>query len=193
MLASHAATTLRGMAVDAELVDLRNWPLPLCDGTHEQDPDGRVSELTGKVAGADAVVLAVPIYNWMVNAAAKNLIEHTGAAWRGKRVGLLCAAGGGSSYMGVMSLANAVTMDFRCVVLPGFVYATGRDFEGDAVVGQVAERVGAMCEALSAGWSLEGAGRIERQEAMSQRRQGNDIEASDQRIQVEIQKLGTPA
>jgi FMN reductase len=76
-------------------------------------------------------LLSVPIYNYDANAAAKNLIELTGKSWQDKVVGFLCAAGGQGSYMSIMSLANSLMLDFRCIVLPRFVYVTGESFEGD--------------------------------------------------------------
>jgi len=84
-----------------------------------------------RVQKADGILLSVPIYNYDANAAAKNLIELTGKSWEDKVVGFLCAAGGHSSYMSIMSLANSLMLDFRCIVLPRFVYATGESFEGE--------------------------------------------------------------
>jgi FMN reductase len=36
-----------------------------------------------------------------------------------------------SSYMSVMSYANSLMLDFRCVIIPRFVYATGSAFNDD--------------------------------------------------------------
>jgi len=55
-------------------------------------------------------------------------VELTGDAWEGKIVGFLCAAGGDSSYMAPMSFANSLMLDFRCLIIPRFVYATSEDF-----------------------------------------------------------------
>ena len=63
-----------------------------------------------------------------MSAALKNLIELTGESWEDKVVGFLCAAGGSMSYMSVMSLANSLMLDFRCLVIPRIVYATSEDF-----------------------------------------------------------------
>jgi FMN reductase len=112
-------------------VDLREHTLPLCDG--ETCTNRSVAELTEAVRAAEAVLLAVPIYNFDVNAAAKNLVEHTGSAWENKVVGFLAAAGGHASYMSVMSLANSLMLDFRCLIVPRFVYAVGHDFTGASV------------------------------------------------------------
>jgi hypothetical protein len=35
--------------------------------------------------------------------------------------------------MSVMSFANSLMLDFRCWIVPRFVYATGGDFEGDTI------------------------------------------------------------
>jgi FMN reductase len=59
------------------------------------------------------------------------MIELTGSAWENKIVGFLCAAGGMSSYMSVMAYANSLMLDFRTVIIPRFVYATGDAFDGD--------------------------------------------------------------
>jgi FMN reductase len=83
-----------------------------------------------------------------VNAAAKNVVELVGSALENKIVGFLCAAGGHGSYMSVMSLANSLMLDFRCLIVPRFVYATGKDFTGDEITSpKVSERINQLCEA----------------------------------------------
>ena len=59
------------------------------------------------------------------------MIELTGSSWEDKIVGFLCAAGGTTSYMSVMAYANSLMLDFRCVIIPRFVYATGNAFDDD--------------------------------------------------------------
>ena len=147
----RAALVMRGAA--AEVVDLRQHPLPLCDGVNATGGD-RVAALAERAAAAEAVVLAAPIYNYGVNAACKNLVEWIGRSWAGKPVGLMAAAGGRSSYMALMPMANSLQLDFRCALIPRFVYATGADFTGegaDPEIGEgVRERVDGLAEALLA-------------------------------------------
>ena len=91
---------------------------------------------------ADGVIVAAPVYNYDVSASAKNMIELTGSAWEDKIVALLCAAGGMSSYMSVMAYANSLMLDFRCVVVPRFVFATGDAFDEKGVRdSEIAERI----------------------------------------------------
>ena len=145
-LANAAAADLRGRGVDADFIDLRDHPLPLCDGGAPDAP--HLAALADAIREADAVIVGVPIYNYDVNAAAKNMVELTGrGAWTDKVVGFICAAGGKGSYMSVMGLANSLMLDFRCVVVPRFVYATGAAFDEEMEVTDpgITRRLGELC------------------------------------------------
>jgi len=113
-------------------VDLAEIPLPLCDGQSAYS-DPNVGKLSEQITHARGILLASPIYNYDVNAAIKNLVELTGRAWQDKVVGLMCAAGGSGSYMSLMPLANSLMLDFRCLILPKFVYTTGDAFSADQI------------------------------------------------------------
>ena len=140
-LAQAADAVLRERGVDVELVDLREWDLPLCDGADSYDHPS-VRPLSQKIANASAVLVSSPVYNYDVNAVAKNLVEMTGSAWKDKPVGFLCAAGGQSSYMSPIGLANSLMFDFRSLIIPRFVYATDEDFEADGTLaGPIQARV----------------------------------------------------
>ena len=130
VLAQRAIAELTELGVDAPLYDLRNLDLAFCDATTaHKTPDA--IKINTAIKSADAVLMAVPIYNYDVNAAAKNLLEIGLKNWNNKIVGFLCAAGGRSSYMSVMIIANSLMLDFRCLIVPRFVYATGDDFGDD--------------------------------------------------------------
>ena len=133
-LAAHLrdAATRQGAAVD--WIDLRDHDLPMCDGTTAYSHPA-VKALQTRLDAADALALAVPIYNYDGNAAAKNLIELTGSAWANKVVAFACSAGGRGSYMSIMPLANSLMLDFRCHIVPRFVYADDSDFTDDHVPG----------------------------------------------------------
>jgi NAD(P)H-dependent FMN reductase len=123
VLAHAAKEALLAAGEKVDFFDLREVDLPLCDGhsTHEHPS---VIEAQERVKKAKGILLAVPIYNYAVNAVTKNFIEHTGKIWQGKPVGLLAAAGGKGSYMALVPFAGSLMLDFHCHVLPQFVYAT---------------------------------------------------------------------
>lgn len=130
ILAQACVDRLTTIGEETEFFDLCIKPLPFCDGaTAYGDPF--VQELTSLIKQADGILLASPVYNYDVNAAAKNAIELTGRAWTGKVVGMMFAAGGQGSYMSAMGVANSLMLDFRCIIVPRFLYATGDAFEGN--------------------------------------------------------------
>lgn len=127
-MAKAAFEDLQKQGVSANLLDIREFDLPFCDGHKAYDhPDAM--KVSGIIRQAKGILLAIPVYNFYGNAAAKNLIELAGNAWKEKVIGFICSAGGKSSYMSAMSLASSLMLDFRCLVLPKFVYATGDSFE----------------------------------------------------------------
>ena len=144
-LAAAAEAALQAAKCQVTLVDLREYDLPMCDGETSYDAPG-VQELTKLVKRSDVILLAAPIYNYDLNAAAKNLVELTGSAWKDKVVGFLCAAGGRSSYMSPMGMASSLMFDFRCVIVPRFVYAVGEDFRDAGDLSEkIQERVVQLC------------------------------------------------
>ena len=83
---------LQKAGVKCEWLDLNELDLPLCDADAcYQQPAAQ--KLSGAFEEADGLIVAAPVYNYDVSAAAKNMIELTGNAWEDKVVGFLCAAG----------------------------------------------------------------------------------------------------
>jgi FMN reductase len=148
-LALEAAEHLKAQGVEAEIVDLREHTLPLCDGGACYG-DPAVNEFKAKLIEADGYLIATPIYNFDGNSALKNAIELTGRdVWTSKVVGFLAAAGGRGSYMSLSGLTLSLMLDFRTFILPRFVYVTGEDFDEDGSMSEeVKERVGEITSEL---------------------------------------------
>jgi NAD(P)H-dependent FMN reductase len=128
LLAGEAARKLSELGVSHTYIDLRDR------SQREKFNDAALA--------ATHLVFAVPIYNFNVNGAAKEAIETLpGAALEGKTVGFLCAAGGQRSFMSVLSLANSLMLDFRCWIVPRFVYATGSDFDNNLPNEEISGRI----------------------------------------------------
>ena len=118
--------------VDCDWVDIREMDLPLCDADKCYGMPGS-KKLAAAIEAADGILIAAPVYNYDVAAATKNMIELTGNAWEDKIVGFLCAAGGHASYMSVMAYANSLMLDFRCVIIPRFAFATSHAFNDERI------------------------------------------------------------
>ncbi len=157
-MAEHSRTVLTKRGIAAGYLDLQNEALPICDGASCYDHP-RVQELAETIRNSHGVLIATPIYNYSASASIKNLIELTGEAWKDKVVGFLCAAGGPSSYMAIMGLANSLMLDFRSIVIPRFVYTQGAsnddqeidDIEIDERIHELAETVVKVASAIRNG------------------------------------------
>jgi FMN reductase len=146
---------LQKRKADCDWIDLREMELPLCDADKCYSmPASR--KLSTAIKHADGILIAAPVYNYDVAAAAKNMIELTGSAWEDKVVGFVCAAGGHASYMSVMAYANSLMLDFRCIIIPRFAFATAEAFDGEHItdkkttqrIEQVAEELVRFTKAL---------------------------------------------
>ena len=139
---------LQKKKIDCDWIDLREIDLPLCDADKCYGmPSSKT--LSAAIERADGILIAAPVYNYDVAAAAKNMIELTGSAWQDKVVGFLCAAGGHASYMSVMAYANSLMLDFRCIIIPRFVFATGDAFDGEHITDKkIAQRIEQVADDL---------------------------------------------
>ena len=123
---------------DVEFFDLQENSLPMCDGDECYDlPE--VLSFREKVKNAEGIVMAIPVYNFNVSSGAKNVVELGGRMLYDKTFGFICAAGAKSSYMSVMSLANSLMIDFRCYIIPKFLYATKHDFDNGKITNSAIE------------------------------------------------------
>src|SRR3954449_7825028 len=72
-------------------LDISELGLPLCDADACYTQPG-AQQVSKAIKAADGILMGVPVYNYDVSAAAKNLVELTGSGWEDKVVGFLCAA-----------------------------------------------------------------------------------------------------
>jgi len=86
---------LKKQEVDAELVDLRDYPLPFYNEPvsplrlNGQYPNPDVMKWSNKVKEADAYIIVAPEYNHGYTAVLKNAIDHLYPEWNHKPVGFL--------------------------------------------------------------------------------------------------------
>lgn len=151
-LARVALEIARQKGCSAELLDLRDFNLPFA-GEENSFDDERVTRLKEKMSTFKKLVFCVPVYNYDVSASAKNLLELVGDTWlENTTIGFICAAGGQSSYMSVMSFANSFMLDFRAWIVPRFVYSVSSDWhEGELKNNKVKERIEGLLEGLVSG------------------------------------------
>ena len=126
---------------NVKFLDLQDMDIPFCDGNDCYDAP-IVDELKKIIQSSKSILIAGPIYNFDLNAAAKNLMELTGKVWTNKIVGFICAAGGKSSYMSPISYMNSLMLDYRSIIIPRFVYTDGSGFDGENnITAPIKERI----------------------------------------------------
>ncbi len=135
ILAKEALLAAQLLGIQANIVDLRDFPLTVCDG-EESFGHPNVDALTSILRGSRAFIIAAPIYNYDVSSALKNLIEHVGSELTDKVVGFIGAAGGQRSYMAPLQFLNSIMLDFRSIIVPRFVYASREAFQNGVLVGE---------------------------------------------------------
>ncbi len=149
LLAHLAAEKLARSGTPYTLLDLAETPLPFT-GSAAGWGDPTVAKVKALTKAATHLLFATPVYNYDVNAVAKNYIEHMGKdALEDKTVGFLLSAGGAGSYMAVMPFANSLMLDFRCWIVPRFLYVS-KDLEEGKLPAPLEERLdGLLADLLS--------------------------------------------
>jgi hypothetical protein len=91
-------------------------------------------------------------FHWsrLNNRAAAEATMRAEAAAALETVGIACATGSMVSYMSHMGLAASLMLDFRCVIVPRFVYATGDAFKDGKLADEAVQtRMAELCGSLS--------------------------------------------
>ena len=139
-VAAGAREAAADVAVD--VVDLSEEPVSLADGRPlAQYPDGTAAVI-GRVAGADCVVLATPVYRGSFTGALKNLLDHLPLeALEGKAVGLLATGATDHHFLAIDHQLRGVLAWFGAYQLPGSVYVAHAHMHGDAFESGTAARL----------------------------------------------------
>lgn len=114
--------------VDVSVINLKDISFALCDGAQAYGHP-ELANYKEQLEKADGMFISAPVYNYDLNAALKNFIELTGQSWAKKVLAFACFAGGERSYMAPLSLMNSMMVDFRCLVLPNYVYASDKSYD----------------------------------------------------------------
>lgn len=118
---------------DTKWMDVAEMNLPICDGHAAYDHE-HAQRVRAAVEVADGILLAFGIYNYGPSAIVKTTTELAGRALDNKVVGCICAAGGPGAYMAGLPLMNGLMLDFRTVIVPRFVFTTGKSFQDDQLI-----------------------------------------------------------
>ena len=130
------------LAAEIEIVDLKDWPLPMDDepgvpAAHPYECE-HTRAWSRKIAAADAFVFVTPQYNWGYPAALKNALDHLYKEWSGKPAMIVSygSRGGGKCARQLRQVLQGLHMRpvaTACLKLPrGRIEANTGDIDPEA-------------------------------------------------------------
>jgi chromate reductase, NAD(P)H dehydrogenase (quinone) len=155
---ARAAAELAPAGASVEIADLRDLPL-YDDDVNAAGTPPAVEALKQRIAGADAVFIATPEYNYSVPGVLKNAIDWTSRGpnqpWKGKPVAIAGASPGGfGTVRAQMALREIlVCLDAEVVRKPELYVSRAQDkfdAEGRMADGPTRETLRKLLDALAA-------------------------------------------
>ncbi|AQL44179.1 FMN reductase [Halorientalis sp. IM1011] len=128
----HALDAAAATGGETELLDLRDWDLPVYDA--DAGEAGDAPTFTARVRAADAILLGTPVYHGSYATPLKNALDYCGFdEFENKTVGLLAVAGGGFPITALEHL-RTVCRALNAWVIPhqAAIPRASNAFEGDA-------------------------------------------------------------
>lgn len=126
---SEALERVDPAAARTELIDLADVRIAIADGRPPEDLDDDTASVVAAIDGADAVVLATPIYRGSLTGALKNLLDHVPVpALRDTPVAIVSMGGSDHHFLGADRHLRDVLAFFGALPLPTAVYLNARDF-----------------------------------------------------------------
>lgn len=122
-----------------EIVDLKDWPLPIDDEPEiPAKGDYRFEHTRAwsrKVASGDAFVFVSPQYNWGYPAALKNALDHLHREWANKPAMIVTYGGHGGNKCAQQLRQVLDGLDMRTIdTMPGFTRSRDRIVADDGTI-----------------------------------------------------------
>jgi len=135
--------------LEVDIVNLADVRIAFADGRAPDAYGDDTSAVVNRVAAADMVVLASPVYRASFSGALKNLLDHLPVeALMGKPCGIIAMGATTHHFLGVEWHLRDVLTWFGAIVPPTGVYLSSADFvEGNLADSAIAD-LGALADAL---------------------------------------------
>ena len=138
-----AADAVRSEAEDigVDIMNLAETPIDACDGRPLDGYGAETRRAIDRIAAADAVLIAAPVYRASFPGVLKNLLDIAPVgALQGKPVGIVAMGGSAHHYLAVDTQLRQVLGWFGALVAPTSVYLTGADFRDGQLTAEAARR-----------------------------------------------------
>ncbi len=153
-LVSYAAQLARQQGAEVNLIDLKNYPLPLYDSDLEREsgvPENALS-IRAMMMESDGILLSCPEYNSAISGVLKNTIDWVSrpvpeqtalAAFTGKTAALLAASPGRLGGIRTLASVRSILSSLGMIVVPkqfGLGGATGAFDENNTLIDESGQR-----------------------------------------------------
>ncbi len=162
-LVSHAAQFAQQLGAEVNLIDLKNFPLPLYDSDLEREsgvPENALA-IRAMMIESDGILVSCPEYNSAISGVLKNTIDWVSrpvpdqsalAAFTGKTAALLAASPGKLGGIRTLASVRSILSSLGMIVVPkqyGLGSAASAFDENDTLIDESAHRgVSAVVEQL---------------------------------------------
>lgn len=127
---AHGAETARAQGIEADVLNLAETPVEICDGRALDAYNQATRDAVGRILSAGAVLIGAPVYRATYPGVLKNLLDLAPVeTLRGKPVGILAMGGSPHHFLGVDWQLREVLTWFGALTAPTAVYVTGGDFK----------------------------------------------------------------
>jgi NAD(P)H-dependent FMN reductase len=147
---AFGAETARAQGVEADVLNLAESPVEICDGRALDAYNAATRDAVGRILSAAAVLIGAPVYRATYPGVLKNLLDLAPVeALRGKPVGILAMGGSPHHFLGVDWQLRQVLTWFGALTAPTAVYVTGGDFKDGQLASDSARKdLAALVETL---------------------------------------------
>jgi FMN reductase len=134
--------------VAVDVVDLAEVRIAFADGTPPERLDDDTAAVIDRIAAADAILLATPVYRGSLTGALKNLLDHVPvAALRDMPVAVASMGASDHHFLGADRHLRDILSFFGALVAPNAAYLTSRDFEDGRPTASAGARLDALVDA----------------------------------------------
>lgn len=147
----EAAARARERGGPVQVIDLAECRIAFADGRSPNELDDDTAATIERLAAADSIVLATPVYRGSMTGALKNLLDQMPvAALRGKPTGLVAMGASDHHFLGAERHLRDVLAFFGAVTMPVAVYLRGADFEAGEPTPRCAELLDGLLDGVLA-------------------------------------------
>jgi|HubBroStandDraft_5_1064220.scaffolds.fasta_scaffold394738_1 FMN reductase len=149
LTAMTAAVQAADAALEVDLINLADVRIAFADGRAPEAYGDDTAAVVNRVAAADIIVLASPVYRASFTGALKNLLDHLPVeALMGKPCGIVAMGATAHHFLGVEWHLREVLTWFGAIVPPTGVYLSSADFVDGKLVDSASTDLSALADAL---------------------------------------------